>query len=1036
MKKRIISLMIVIVLAVSLLSVSALAADSEWIEVPGIEGGAILFNSKTGVIEECATTVTQARIPKSIGDMEVKGLGDSAFSGCTSLTSVTIPTGVTNIGNNTFNACTSLISITIPTSVTSIGSNAFNACTSLPSIVIPEGVASISSGMFKDCTKLNSITLPNSVTGIGDSAFEGCTSLTSITLSSSITRIGTDAFRDCTSLENITLPSGVTYIGGSAFNGCASLTSITIPNGITVISDSTFDGCVALSSATLPSTVREIGWAAFENCASLSSITLPNSVTSIDISAFGGCTSLTSITIPDGVTSIESYVFSGCTSLASVTFPNNVTSVGVSAFYNCSSLTNISVPNSVTSIGDSAFSGCTSLKSVVLPSGLTTIERSAFGDCTSLSEINLPNSLNTIGQSAFNGCSSLTSIVIPTSVTSIGDSAFSGCTSLISVALPSSVSSIGAHAFFENSNLSDLYFAGSEDQWTELTSGNSIGIDTKKTRVHCYATGPDNPGVILLNEYTVEVMSYGGGTVTGGGTFKEGTSVTVTATPDEGYAFQYWKKEGTVYSEEKSYTFTVTSDIQLDAFFDVVCNIVTLDTNGGNTMSNIAVPSGQTLALGTYLPTKDGYTFEGWYSDGALTNKVTSVTPTSDITVYAKWIKNPVVTFQTNGGNAVNALSVAAGTVVNLNQYIPTRDGYAFSGWYSDQALTTTVTTVTVNTDMTVYAKWTAEGYTLTFETNGGSTINALTAAPGTVVSLGQYIPVKEGYAFGGWYADQALTTAVSSVTVSADTTVYAKWDAAKYTLSFETNGGSTINSLPASSEVTVSLTQYIPTKAGYQFGGWYSDKELTQPVSEIKLTGDITIYAKWTEQPVVSVLPFTDVKENDWFYGDVKYVYENNLMNGVGDGLFGPGGTTTRGMIVTILYRLEGEPAAALSRFQDVASNMYYAKAVGWAASNGVVNGTSATTFAPNAPITREQMAAILYRYAQYKGYGVTEQVDLSRFTDAGNISAYAVNAIAWANAKGLINGVGEAQLNPTGQASRSQVAAILHRFCTLIAQ
>ena len=399
-------------------------------------------------------------------------------------------------------------------------------------------------------------------------------------------------------------------------------------------------------------------------------------------------------------------------------------------------------------------------------------------------------------------------------------------------------------------------------------------------------------------------------------------------------------------------------------------------------------------------------------------------------------IETYVLTFETGGGSKINSLTVEAGTTVYLGDYLPTWEGYAFCWWYSDKNLTNVISYVTITEDTTVYAKWDAVKYTLIFETNGGSTINALTAAPGAAVSLGQYVPVKEGYAFAGWYADKALTTAVSSVTLSADTTVYAKWDAAKYTLTFETNGGSTINSLPVSSEVTVSLTQYIPTKAGYQFGGWYSDKALTKPVSEIKLTGDVTVYAKWTEQPAVSVFPFTDVKENDWFYGDVKYVYENNLMNGVGDGLFGPGGTTTRGMIVTILYRLEGEPAAALSSFQDVASNMYYAKAVGWAASNGVVNGTSPTTFAPNAPITREQMAAILYRYAQYKGYGVTEQVDLSRFTDAGNISAYAVNAIAWANAKGLINGVGEAQLNPTGQASRSQVAAILHRFCTLIAQ
>ena len=181
--------------------------------------------------------------------------------------------------------------------------------------------------------------------------------------------------------------------------------------------------------------------------------------------------------------------------------------------------------------------------------------------------------------------------------------------------------------------------------------------------------------------------------------------------------------------------------------------------------------------------------------------------------------------------------------------------------------------------------------------------------------------------------------------------------------------------------------------------------------------------------------LPFADVTEKDWFYNDVKYVYENGLMNGVGEGLFGPSGTTTRGMIVTILYRLEGEPSAALAAFQDVASNQWYAKAVGWAADNGIVTGYSSSQFGPNDKITREQMAAILYRYAAYKGYDVSQRADLSKYEDQGTISSYAVDSMAWANGEGLINGIDADTLNPKGSAIRAQVAAILHRFCENIA-
>lgn len=176
--------------------------------------------------------------------------------------------------------------------------------------------------------------------------------------------------------------------------------------------------------------------------------------------------------------------------------------------------------------------------------------------------------------------------------------------------------------------------------------------------------------------------------------------------------------------------------------------------------------------------------------------------------------------------------------------------------------------------------------------------------------------------------------------------------------------------------------------------------------------------------------LPFTDVSTSDWFYSDVMFVYENGLFSGTDSRSFSPNASMTRVMLVTVLYRLEGEPAGTgSSSFSDVRSGSYYEKAVAWAAANGIVTGTGSTSFSPDAKVTREQLAAILYRYAQYKKLDTDAGAKLDSFSDAGNVSGYASEALSWAVSEGLINGA-SGRLMPKGDATRAQVAAILHRF------
>lgn len=270
---------------------------------------------------------------------------------------------------------------------------------------------------------------------------------------------------------------------------------------------------------------------------------------------------------------------------------------------------------------------------------------------------------------------------------------------------------------------------------------------------------------------------------------------------------------------------------------------------------------------------------------------------------------------------------------------------------------------------------------------------------------------------------------------------------ATTYTVTFETNGGNKIDSVKVSKNGILSKPTE-PTKEGFDFDGWYTDKALKSAYDfDTKVTKSFTLYAKWTEkatepveptEPIGSTAPewknpFTDVKKSDWFYTNVEYAVNNKLMNGTTATTFAPNESLTRGMLVTILYRAEGEPAVNKSiPFSDVDANTYYSNAVVWAQQNGIVNGVTENEFAPENNITREQIAAIMFRFAKYKGYDVSvgESTNILSYTDAESISEYAISAMQYAVGSGLMKGKTETSINPQDNATRSEIAAILQRF------
>ena len=313
----------------------------------------------------------------------------------------------------------------------------------------------------------------------------------------------------------------------------------------------------------------------------------------------------------------------------------------------------------------------------------------------------------------------------------------------------------------------------------------------------------------------------------------------------------------------------------------------------------------------------------------------------------------------------------------------------------------------------------------------------------------------NQGYnRFQGWRSsvNGEVYPGGQEVTITADTTFTAQWSYIppanpnyKITIGAMENGTVTANPTAAKAGATVTLTP-VPDE-GYalstltvtdRFGDAVRVTEQADGTYTFPMpNGQVTVTATFveTEEPVDE--PFVDVAEGDWFYDAVVYAYQNELMDGVGGNRFAPNSETTRAQLVTILYRLEGQPAVSGDLpFTDVESGTWYTDAVLWAAQNGIVNGVTDTTFAPGDNITRQQLVTILYRYAEAKGYDVSASADLSGYPDAGQVQDYAQPAMAWAVAENIIQGMEDGTLKPAGNASRAQIATILMRFCEDVAQ
>ncbi len=745
----------------------------------------------------------------------------------------------------------------------------------------------------------------------------------------------------------------------------------------------------SVTKADIPSeidgvAVTCIGSCAFYNCTELMSVKLPESVTGIDYSAFEGCSSLTSVEIPRGVTSIDADVFKGCNSLNRVTIPSGVTSIGYSAFDGCSSLASVTIPYSVASIGPRAFAN----------TAIYNAEDHWSGDVLYIDNwlISAKGSL----EGAY---------TVRAETVGIAGDAFIGCTSLTNITIPKEVVSIatGVYASFHFCpKLSDIVVV---EENTAYASENGVLFNKEKTTLLDYPMGrADTAYVIPSGVTTIADWALFGSAIEsvtipetvkhiGRYAFNHCSGLTEVIIPDGvvsigGAAFEYCEKLSSVTISD-----TVTS---IDGYAFAYSGLTSVKI--GNGVTSI-----------------DGGTF---YACEKLTS-VTLPESVTSIEAYAFGVCTGLANIDIPDGVesiGSNAFECCGFTSVMIPASIISIGSDAFRS---------------CNDLTSVYFMGNApEVGKRAFQTWGGDgfvNIPALTL---------YYIEGKEGWTSPTWNGYPTATW------VPAHEHSYA----AAVSAPTCTEKGYTTHTC----ECGESYADTYVAALGHDFGLWTQTKAPTctekgeekrtcsrcealetRELAALEHSYENGACVRCGEKDPNAQEPvtFTDVPKDEWYVGAVEYAVQNGLMNGVGDGKFAPEGSMTRAMLVTVLWRYEGAPETGKNPFTDVPNGQWYTDAVAWAAANGIVGGVGNNKFDPEGKITREQMATILYRYAEKKGIDTGKRGDLSAFPDGGKVASWAKNAVQWAVAEKIING-SDGKLLPQGDATRAQVATILMRF------
>ena len=672
-----------------------------------------------------------------------------------------------------------------------------------------------------------------------------------------------------------------------------------------------------------------------------------------------------------------------------------VKSIGANAFNNQQHLESVTIPDGVTSIGERAFCSSGVLTSVKIPDSVTSIGAYAFDTCSSLTNVTIPNGVTSIEEHTFDSCISLTSVTIPDSVTSIGDCAFMDCSSLKSVTIPDSVTSIGEGAFYDCSSLTSVTIPDSVTSIGDYAfygceSLTSVVIPDSVTCIgNCAFWKCSSLASVTIPDSVTSI---------GDGAFYNCTSLTSVTIP------------GSVTSIDKD-AFCFCRSLTSVTIPDSVTSIGSSAFYGCTSLTSVTIPDGVT-SIGEFA-------FDHCTSltSVAIPNSVTSIGRgafSNCAALTGIWVTEGNSHYSSDASGVLfskdkTTLVQCPGTLAAcmIPDSVTSIVGYAFAGC-------TSLTNVTI---------------------------------PDSVTSIGydafSYCKSLTDVYYAG---SEAQWKAISITSNGNDDLLNAN---IHYNYVSHTHSYKDVVTAPTCTEKGYTThtcacgDSYVDTYVdalGHAWDNGKVTKEPTETETGVKTFTCTRCSATKTESiPVVSVdvtQMFTDVEKN-WAYPGIQYCVTHGIMGGMGDGTFAPTGTTTRAQIVQILYNLEGTPAVSgTTPFTDLTAN-WYKPAILWAYQNNVVAGTSPTTFDPEGPVTREQIAVILTQYMFHvlKMERTWTPADLSAFPDGANVSSWAKEAMQDAVALGLINGTkapdGLVYLDSQGSAARQQVATILMNFC-----
>lgn len=793
-------------------------------------------------------TIKKVTLPQTI-----TRIGDYAFAGCGLPESFDLPDSVNEIGMYAFSGCSAMKTIRMPASASSIGEGTFKDCKNLVSIRIPSGISRIETRLFENCVILKSVEVTSAFESIGPYAFSRCANLKEIALLPGLKIIDERAFREC-GITSVRLPTTLMAIGVCAFESCSNLKEIEIPSsmpqsydgwdfyyvvdgvrtrethsirggafsgtGIQSIRGPAWLRCWYVFSGQITNVVisggESVAAQAYKDCVGLESVTILEGVSRIEDDAFFRCERLKSVTLPKSLKMVGSDAFRG-SGLETLEIPDGVTTIGSHAFSECAALTSANIPSSVTEIGASAFEMCQRLENLSFQAKLERIEPCTFWNCVNVRQFDIPLSVMEIGEGAFAG-SGLTSITIPRSVKKVDCWAFMACKSLREVLFEGDMPECVSPVFDGLSGFSDAQgvptIENIDSRYWFLYTWSHVLYYKPDIRISIYSDADGWPWVSQWEGYRLKIIdrpcgvtvsAQGPGMVSGGGLCDVGTSVSLVATPDEGYKFSHWEYSDGRISTENPLKLIVQAHIFLKAIFELKTPDI---TSAVASCDGVSLSWCKTELARSYKIYRRAVNSEAVEQIAATTGneEISYFDRTCAFGVsYEYWVESIgekdslrgasviiaradpyVVTFDPNGGECPEQTRTYKVGAVYGELPIASRTGYLFQGWFSSvEAGSSIVAEMPVPSNMVVYAHWKAIRYSVRL--CGGAGIGDVIwedVAYGDAFDCRNIWGLRPGSRFFGWADTEGgelkypIGTAVSNLTTvaSSECKLYAVW--------------------------------------------------------------------------------------------------------------------------------------------------------------------------------------------------------------------------------------------------------------------